>query len=247
MTPRDGLSIGEVARLAGVTARAVRHYHATGLVAEPPRDSSGYRRYGIAELVSLVRVVRLRALGMPIPQIAARLTSGGDASPSADLRALVDELDAELERLTTLRNRLVEAIDARALEQPEHTLSRVLREHGRLRADQDLPRSEADAADLLDALHPHGIAGAVEDAQGVLTDPAKLRQLDALVRRYQALTDRTANDEVDALARDAAAVLPRPERPHAPVDIELMDKLIGERLNRAQRRFMRQLRLALEP
>ena len=42
------LTIGELASYAGVTVRAVRHYHAKGLLPEPERDHSGYRRYGAA-------------------------------------------------------------------------------------------------------------------------------------------------------------------------------------------------------
>ena len=85
------LSVGEVARLAGVTPRTVRHYHATGLLPEPPRDSSGYRRYSSRDAITLIRAVRLRALGMPLPQVAARLAESpeGDA---ASLRTLADEL-----------------------------------------------------------------------------------------------------------------------------------------------------------
>ena len=59
------LSIGEVAQLAGVTTRTVRHYHAIGLLPEPQRDGSWYRRYDASDVVAVVRVVRLRALGMP--------------------------------------------------------------------------------------------------------------------------------------------------------------------------------------
>jgi DNA-binding transcriptional MerR regulator len=44
--PSGQLRIGELADLAGVTVRTIRHYHAKGLLAEPPRDPSGYRRYG---------------------------------------------------------------------------------------------------------------------------------------------------------------------------------------------------------
>ena len=38
------LTIGELASYAGVTVRAVRRYHAKGLLPEPERDHSGYRR-----------------------------------------------------------------------------------------------------------------------------------------------------------------------------------------------------------
>lgn len=38
------ITIGQLAAYAGVTIKAVRHYHQRGLLAEPPRDASGYRR-----------------------------------------------------------------------------------------------------------------------------------------------------------------------------------------------------------
>ncbi len=40
------LTISQLAAYAGVTVRAVRHYHQIGLLPEPERDASGYRRYG---------------------------------------------------------------------------------------------------------------------------------------------------------------------------------------------------------
>src|SRR4051794_40225902 len=94
------LSIGELARCAGVTSRAVRHYHATGLLPEPARDSSGYRRYGPGDLARLVHICRLRALGMPTEQIERALETaaeGGDL-PAA-LLALAVDVDAEIDRL----------------------------------------------------------------------------------------------------------------------------------------------------
>ncbi|WP_344167895.1 MerR family transcriptional regulator [Kribbella lupini] len=37
------LTISRLAAYAGVTVRAVRHYHQIGLLPEPERDHSGYR------------------------------------------------------------------------------------------------------------------------------------------------------------------------------------------------------------
>ena len=45
------LTISQLASYAGVTVRAVRHYHAKGLLPEPERDHSGYRRYDAAAVV----------------------------------------------------------------------------------------------------------------------------------------------------------------------------------------------------
>ena len=42
------ITIGQLASYAGVTVKAVRVYHARGLLPEPPRDASGYRRYTAA-------------------------------------------------------------------------------------------------------------------------------------------------------------------------------------------------------
>ncbi|MGH8964270.1 MAG: MerR family transcriptional regulator, partial [Actinomycetes bacterium] len=51
-----GLTIGQAAAFAGVTVKTVRHYHRHGLVPEPGRDGSGYRRYGSDDLLRLVQV-----------------------------------------------------------------------------------------------------------------------------------------------------------------------------------------------
>lgn len=66
----DGVTIGQAAAFAGITIKTVRHYHKLGLVDEPARDSSGYRRYGSAELLRLVQVKTLAAAGVPLADIA---------------------------------------------------------------------------------------------------------------------------------------------------------------------------------
>src|SRR5690348_13886692 len=93
-----GLSIGEAARLAGVTPRAVRHYHAVGLLPEPARDSSGYRRYDARNLIALVRVTRLRALGVPIARISERMDRDDDSPLTSWIGELAADLDAEIDR-----------------------------------------------------------------------------------------------------------------------------------------------------
>ncbi|MGY2061630.1 MerR family DNA-binding transcriptional regulator, partial [Nocardia gipuzkoensis] len=50
------LTIGQLATAAGVTVRTVRHYHHVGLLPEPERDASGYRRYGAQAAVDLIRI-----------------------------------------------------------------------------------------------------------------------------------------------------------------------------------------------
>lgn len=60
---RGGLTIGHAAAFAGITVKTARHYHRLGLVEEPERDRSGYRRYGSTDLLRLVQARTLVDLG----------------------------------------------------------------------------------------------------------------------------------------------------------------------------------------
>jgi DNA-binding transcriptional MerR regulator len=94
-------STRELAELAGTSLRAVRHYHEVGLLAEPPRRANGWKQYGVAHLVRLLRIKRLTDLGVSLPQIAAM---GDDSEhPAETLRALDAELAATVERLQRAR------------------------------------------------------------------------------------------------------------------------------------------------
>ncbi|MCX4902415.1 MerR family transcriptional regulator (plasmid) [Streptomyces sp. NBC_01369] len=104
----DGLTIGQAAAFVGVTIKTVRHYHRLGLVAEPERDGSGYRRYGSADLLRLVQARTLAGAGVPLAEIG-------------------DLLDAEPERFTAtldgVHRRLTEQIED--LIARRHTLHRL--------------------------------------------------------------------------------------------------------------------------
>ncbi|MBC7300606.1 MAG: MerR family transcriptional regulator [Nocardia sp.] len=106
---RNGVTIGQAAAFVGVTVKTVRHYHKLELVAEPDRDSSGYRRYGSAELLRLVKVRTLAEAGVPLAEIEPLLDADADRFATAlaeverQLTARIDELSARratLHRLT---------------------------------------------------------------------------------------------------------------------------------------------------
>ena len=58
------LSIGQLAKYVGVTTRAIRHYHAIGLLSEPRRDNSDYRRYDAQDAINLIRIKTLADAGV---------------------------------------------------------------------------------------------------------------------------------------------------------------------------------------
>jgi DNA-binding transcriptional MerR regulator len=241
-TPAAGLSIGEAARIAGVTTRAVRHYHAVGLLPEPARDSSGYRRYGAADLIALVRVTRLRALGVPIARIAERIGRDDESPLTSWIGELADELDAEIARLSAMRDTVRRLAATHGLEAPGDQLAEALRAAGRLGADDQLPRQELDAAALVDALHPRGIAGAVDDARDLLTDPAGRERSAELIEQFRAVTADTPAADRDRLAAAFVALLPRPEGVAQPVDTDVVERLTGVPLPEAQRDVLRRMR-----
>lgn len=102
---RNGVTIGQAAAYVGVTVKTVRHYHKLGLVKEPERDSSGYRRYRSAELLKLVQARTLAAAGVPLAEIGPLL----DADAELFATALADverQLNERIEDLIARRDTL---------------------------------------------------------------------------------------------------------------------------------------------
>jgi len=201
------LTIGELAKLAGTTVRAVRHYHGIGLIPEPARDHSGYRRYGAAALVRLLRVRRLRELGLPLDRIA-ELLDGDEPALHEALDALDAELAAQAERITAQREHLARLRAA----SPDPELPEPLAVlFAKALADGAPARMMAMEKEvlLLDlALHPERTDAIVADYLGMYERTAQRSGHAELVRRLDALADVDADDAtVEALAADLAALV----------------------------------------
>lgn len=92
------LTISQLAAYAGVTVRAVRHYHAKGLLPEPARDPSGYRRYDAAAVVELIRIRTLAEAGVPLSRVRELLDADQEAFGAA-----IEDIDHRLR--TEIRER----------------------------------------------------------------------------------------------------------------------------------------------
>jgi len=103
-------SIGEFARLGGVSARTLRHYDEIGLLRPAAVDpDTGYRGYSAAQLGRLSRIIALKELGLSLPQVGRLL----DGITVDELRGMLALRRAELENeLHQRRNQLL-GIEAR--------------------------------------------------------------------------------------------------------------------------------------
>jgi DNA-binding transcriptional MerR regulator len=90
--PKDEITIGQLADYAGVTIKAIRHYHKRGLLEEPPRDASGYRRYSARHAIELVKIKTLADAGVPLGRIKELL----EADPG-DFATAIAEIDRKLQ------------------------------------------------------------------------------------------------------------------------------------------------------
>lgn len=99
------LTISQLARYAGVTVRAVRHYHQIGLLPEPERNDSGYRTYNAAAVARLIRIRTLADAGVPLARVQ-QLLEAGTAQFADGIQEIDKELRAEVRRLQETRRRL---------------------------------------------------------------------------------------------------------------------------------------------
>jgi DNA-binding transcriptional MerR regulator len=91
-------SIQEVARFAGTTSRALRHYGDVGLLPASRTGGNGYRYYDASALTRLQRILLLRQLGLGLPDIAGVLD--GEKSDAVALAQHLEWLRKEQDRLT---------------------------------------------------------------------------------------------------------------------------------------------------
>lgn len=111
----DELTIGEVARRAGVTTATLRHYEQLGLL-HARRTTGNQRRYSRRVLRRAAMVRAGQRMGVPLARIAAALAELPDDGPTtaADWRRVSaqwrDELQARIDELVALRDAAEECI-----------------------------------------------------------------------------------------------------------------------------------------
>jgi DNA-binding transcriptional MerR regulator len=121
------MRIGDAAAAAGTTPRALRFYESSGLLPPPRRTRAGQRVYGPRDVARLRVIRELLALGLTVADIRGcadrlDLLEGGTlppyggpgpcATPTGIVQRRIAALDAEIARLTALRDQLATRIGA---------------------------------------------------------------------------------------------------------------------------------------
>lgn len=106
------LTIGQLAKRAGVGVETVRFYERQGLLAEPTRKESGYRQYTEDVVARLRFIRRAQDLGFSLKEIADLLALRVDpATTCAEVRqraaAKVADIDSKIETLQRMKAALL--------------------------------------------------------------------------------------------------------------------------------------------
>lgn len=163
------LTISRLAAYAGVTVRAVRHYHQIGLLPEPERDRSGYRTYDAAAVVRLIRIHTLAAAGVPLARVQELLDADQEAF-AAGVDEIDKELRAEIRRLQGTRKRLARLAAGEHLALPQSVVGYLDRLRG-LGVEEWYIEMERDAWIMVAAQVPNLIDAVIAMKHRQLDDP----------------------------------------------------------------------------
>lgn len=212
----------EVAKLAGVSVRTLRHYHSLGLLPEPPRSDNGYRDYTAADVARVLRIKRLASLGFPLVRIGAVLeemdapkadpntgstTTGTAPSPMSALEELDCELALEIERLQEQR-RTIAALRAENLD-PDLPVrfSRVLRMLPGVDTLADASPADRTALIVAGHLYDDDELGELERVVECIASENLVQALEQLDERLGALAPDAPETERAALVEESLEAL----------------------------------------
>jgi DNA-binding transcriptional MerR regulator len=179
------LTIGQLAAYCGVTVRAVRHYHQVGLLPEPERDASGYRRYGATAVVSLIKIRTLASAGVPLSQIGQML----EVEPWAfaeTIERIDRHLRGEIERLEISRKQIAQLTAGDGLALPPEVVA-YLERLRQLGVSERIVEGERDGWILMMARWPDRVREWMPAKFAHLEDPR-------VVRLYRLLSELLDGD-----------------------------------------------------
>jgi len=97
------MTIGRLAKQAGVNIDTIRYYERNGLIPEPVRRASGYREYEAADVKRLRFILRAKDLGFSLAEIRELLSLSADRDVRGVKRRAEEHLDQVVHKIKELQ------------------------------------------------------------------------------------------------------------------------------------------------
>ncbi len=206
------LTISQLAAHVGVTVRAIRYYHQRGLLAEPVRDRSGYRRYDVQAVADLIRIKTLADAGVPLGRTRDLI----DSDPAEFARAIAEidhTIHQRISDLQQVRHELAGLLAGERLVLPAE-VAQLLDQMRSLGVSERTMALERDGWTLLVALAPEQVPPWATDKTTALADPEFQRFYLAWEQAYD--WDPEDSRLVELAAQAAAWLAKKPPSPPPP-------------------------------
>jgi MerR family mercuric resistance operon transcriptional regulator len=111
---QEGMTIGRLAKAAGVHVETIRYYQRIGLIPEPQKPQGGHRRYPASVMERITFIRRAQQLGFSLEEVK-RLLGYADGRNRREVRQIAERkyelLEARVEQLNDMRRKLKRLID----------------------------------------------------------------------------------------------------------------------------------------
>lgn len=116
MSDQQSYTVGQVARLAGVTVRTLHHYDEIGLLPPSGRAANGYRTYTRVDVARLQRILSWRELGFDLEQVAELVATDGSSGAALEqLRRQHTLLLTRIDRLQAVAATVQKTLEAHTM------------------------------------------------------------------------------------------------------------------------------------
>ena len=109
------MTIGRLAKQAGVNIDTIRYYERNGLIPEAARRASGYREYELSDVERLRFILRAKDLGFTLAEIGELLSLSADRDVRGVKRRAeqrLDQVERKIKELQRVRRGLKTLIEA---------------------------------------------------------------------------------------------------------------------------------------
>jgi Hg(II)-responsive transcriptional regulator len=107
----EKMTIGQLAREAGINLETIRYYERRGLIPKPPRNASGYRQYSQEDIARTKFIKRSQALGFSLREILEILSLRMEPGKTCgDMKVRVEAKIEDVERKITDLQQMQEAL-----------------------------------------------------------------------------------------------------------------------------------------